>query len=58
MRPRDKAKRLMRHYLYIVPNLQGAFLDQDCASEIEEIVDAIIEAAVEAARDEKQGVGK
>lgn len=43
----DRAKHLLRHYLFFAVQASGNKYDGDCNSEIGEIVDAIIAAVVE-----------
>ena len=52
MGARDEAKELLWHYLDNASG--GSLLSADCRSEVESIVDRIIDAAVEAAKAESE----
>lgn len=49
MAARDRAVHLLKHYFGTVAERSGRALDSDCFIEIEDIVDAILEAADDAA---------
>ncbi len=45
MTPRDKAKELMRHYLRMIAEQSGIDWQWDNNSEVDEMVDCLIDAA-------------
>lgn len=49
---RERAKRLLVHYLEVAFRRAGAGWDSDNVAEVEELVDTIIGAAVEQVHDE------
>jgi len=54
----QRAKRLLKHYISLLAENTGVRIDSDCRAEIDEIVDNIVEAAVEIAVKEIKGGGK
>lgn len=58
MEPREKAKRMLRHYLKNLVITGGGRWESDNDSEVGDIVDFIVDAAVEAAKEVAKEVAK
>lgn len=53
---RSRAKRLMRHYITMLMRAQGLAVDSDITSELDELVDCMIDAAMKETKAEVQKV--
>jgi hypothetical protein len=51
---RARAKTLLGHYLDLIAKASGVHLDSDCHAEIRDIVDCIIDAAIEEIEKKKE----